>query len=187
MVELPFTRNHITSLSMPFLSLEIYADEDMLSNQQLQALHKLLEKAWPAFLTVAETVNLYDSIELNLRKKVLEVELVWTNNATMQELNRKYRRKDGPTDILTFTLLADAPDPDLWMSLPVLQLGSIFISIDYAKAAIQEITPSTTLERYLIERFVHGLLHLFGMHHDTMAKYNQVVSIQHQVLDAVFQ
>jgi hypothetical protein len=28
---------------------------------------------------------------------------------------------------------------------------------------------------------------LFGMHHDTMAKYDQVVSIQHQVLDAVFQ
>lgn len=187
MVELSFTRNHITSLSMPFLSLEVYADEDVLSKEQMQALNKLLEKAWPAFLSVADAVNLYDSIELNLRRKVLEVELVWTNNTTMIELNRQYRRKDGATDVLTFTLLADAPNPDLWMSLPVLQLGSIFISIDYAKEAIQQVTPAITLERYLLERFIHGLLHLFGMHHDTMTKYNQVVAIQHQVLDTIFE
>jgi probable rRNA maturation factor len=114
------------------------------------------------------------------------VELVWTNNQTMQTLNQEYRQKEGPTDVLTFTLLADAEDPDLWMSLPVLQLGSIFVSVEYAQNAILE-TPDTPLERYLIERFVHGMLHLFGMHHDTMEKFEKVVTIQNRVLESVFQ
>jgi probable rRNA maturation factor len=187
MVELSFTRNHITSLTMPFLSLEIYADEGVLPKERLQHLHGLIEKAWPAFMTVADKENLYESLALNFKRKVLEIELVWTNNTTMQDLNHQYRQKEKPTDVLTFTLLADAPDPELWMSLPVLQLGSIFISIDYAIAAIQQLPPDTSLEAYLIERFIHGLLHLFGMHHDTMEKYDKVVSIQRQVLDIVFQ
>jgi probable rRNA maturation factor len=187
MVELSFTRNHIASLSMPFLSLEVYADDGVLPKERMYHLHSLIEKAWPAFMAVADKENLYESLELNLKRKVLEVELVWTDNTTMQALNHQYRQKEQPTDVLTFTLLADAPDPSLWMSLPVLQLGSIFISIEYAIAAVQQLPPGTSMESYLIERFVHGLLHLFGMHHDTMEKYEKVLSIQRQVLDIVFQ
>ena len=185
MVELSFSRNHITTLTMPFMSLEIYADQ-VLSASQLQSMSQLIEKAWPLFLYIAEQENLYEALTLNLKKKILEVELVWTNNQAMQALNQEYRKKEGPTDVLTFTLLADAEDPDLWMSLPVLQLGSIFISVEYAQNAVPAL-PGTTMEYYLLERFIHGMLHLFGMHHDTMEKYEKVVTIQNRVLEAVFQ
>jgi probable rRNA maturation factor len=186
MVELSFSRNHITSLTLPFMSLEIYADDQICSQAELQHFNQLIEKAWPLFLHIAEQEKLYEALTLNLKKKVLEVELVWTNNLTMQSLNQQYRQKEEPTDVLTFTLLADADDPDLWMSLPVLQLGSIFISIEYAQAAIQTLS-DTPLDRYLLERFIHGMLHLFGMHHDTMEKFEKVVTIQNRVLEAVFQ
>jgi probable rRNA maturation factor len=184
MQELSFMRNHLTSVTLPFLSLEISA-EDGLPLPTLQAMTSLLEKAWPFFLMAAEQEKLYDELPLNLHKKVLEVELIWTNNSTMQSLNQMYRQKDSPTDVLTFTLLADADEPDLWMILPVLHLGSIFISLEYAEAAIKE-HPGLSLEQYLLERFIHGMLHLFGMHHDTMEKFEKVSHIQKRVMDIVF-
>ena len=149
-------------------------------------MNALLEKAWPLFMMVAEKENIYEHLELNLQGKILEVELVWTDNATMQTLNQQYRQKNSPTDVLTFTLLADAEDPELWMRLPVLQMGSVFISYEYAVAALAE-TPDVPLKQYLLERFIHGMLHLLGMHHDTMEKYEKVVSIQKRVLELTFQ
>jgi len=185
MADLSFTRNHITSVTLPYLSLEIFADEG-LSQDIVHNMTGLIQKAWPFFQMVAEQENLYTDLPLNLQRKVLEVELIWTNNATMQGLNQKYRQKASPTDVLTFTLLADADEPELWMSLPVLQLGSIFVSIDYAQNELKE-TPDYPLEHYLLERFIHGMLHLFGMHHDTMEKYEKVVHIQKRVLEITFE
>jgi rRNA maturation RNase YbeY len=185
MADLSFTRNHITTLTLPFLCLEIYADESIAKNR-LDTLSTLLQKAWPFFMYVAEKENIYENLSLNLKGKIMEVELQWTNNATMQQLNEEYRKKEGPTDVLTFTLLADATDPDLWISLPVLQLGSMFVSIEYAEKAIQDL-PDITLEQYLLERFIHGMLHLLGMHHDTMEKFEKVVAIQNKVRELTFQ
>lgn len=179
MLELSFTRNHITTLSLPFLCLEVFA-EQTIPIQKLNELSALLQKAWPFFLMVAEQQKIYENLSLDLKDKIMEVELVWTLNTTMQKLNEQYRQKQGPTDVLTFTLLADALDPELWVSLPVLQMGSIFISLEYAEKAI-EATPDIPLNDYLLERFIHGMLHLLGMHHDTMEKYEKVVAIQNQV------
>jgi rRNA maturation RNase YbeY len=175
----------MTTLSLPFLCLEIYADE-ALPTSRLESLNALIQKAWPFFIYVAEKENIYENLSLNLKGKIMEVELVWTNNPTMQQLNQQYRKKEGPTDVLTFTLLADAADPELWISLPILQLGSIFISLEYAENAVLA-TPEVPLEHYLLERFIHGMLHLLGMHHDTMEKFDKVVAIQNRVRELTFQ
>lgn len=179
MAERSLTQSHLATLSLPFLCLEVFADLE-LPTEQLERLSQLIQKAWPFFLMVAEEENIYENLSLNLKDKILEVELTWTTNASMEDLNRQYRQKEGPTDVLTFTLLADAPNPELWMSLPVLQLGSIFISIEYAENAISA-SPELSLEAYLLERFIHGMLHLLGMHHDTMEKFQKVVTIQNKV------
>lgn len=185
MVEIAATQNHIATLSLPFLCLEVYAD-DGVHPSRAEALCALLKKAWPFFMYVADKENIYENLSLNLKGKIMEVELVWANNTTMQQLNQEYRKKDSPTDVLTFTLLADAADPDLWISLPVLQLGSMFVSVEYAENAIKDL-PDTTLEQYLLERFIHGMLHLLGMHHDTMEKFEKVVAIQNRVRELTFQ
>jgi rRNA maturation RNase YbeY len=179
MLERSLTQNHLATLGLPFLCLEVFADSE-LPTERLQSLSQLIQKAWPFFLMVAEQENIYEHLSLKLKDKILEVELTWTTNASMQDLNRQYRQKEGPTDVLTFTLLADAPNPELWTSLPVLQLGSIFISIEYAENAISQ-SPELSLEAYLLERFIHGMLHLLGMHHDTMEKFQKVVTIQNKV------
>ena len=52
-MELSFTRNHIASTTLPFLSLEIFADEG-LSKDTVQAMTGLIQKAWPFFLMIAD-------------------------------------------------------------------------------------------------------------------------------------
>jgi probable rRNA maturation factor len=184
MVDIIHTQEHIATLSLPFLNLEVFADPT-LSHQRIQHYLKLVERLWPQFRQVVQECGVYEETGLNLSRKVVDIELVWTVNEIMQILNRQYREKDQSTDVLTFTLLADAPDPSLWLSLPTVQLGSMFISVDWAEEAVR-IDPSQDLDHYLMERFVHGLLHLQGMHHDTMPEYEKVVAIQKQVLEATF-
>lgn len=178
------------SLSLDGLELEISADPTLVSQDpgwlvQQAHLETLIQALWPHFVAIAQEEKVFDAVGVVMGRHTLEIELTWTGNALMQTLNRDYREKDAATDVLTFTLLADAPDPSSWLSLPVLQLGSIFISIDWAKQAIQE-TPDSTLEAYVLERFVHGLLHLHGQHHDTMDDYHRVVGIQKRVLEATY-
>ena len=81
----------------------------------------------------------------------------------MRSLNKEYRDKDEPTDILTFAI----NDGD---EFPVMEgeereLGDVFISIDSMKrnASFFAVDESEELRRLL----VHGILHLRGMDHST--------------------
>lgn len=80
-----------------------------------------------------------------------EVELLITNNEHIQELNKHYRGKDKPTDVLSFSFEEEE------------SLGQIIISIEKAKEQAEHIGQS--LEEELKFLFAHGLLHLLGYDH----------------------
>ena len=83
-----------------------------------------------------------------------DVELILTDDKEIQELNKTYRNKDKPTDVLSFPL----------EDLPGMPLGSIIISVDTAKRGAQEFGHSIDDEITLL--FIHGLLHLLGYDHE---------------------
>ena len=83
-----------------------------------------------------------------------DVELILTDDKEIQELNKTYRHKDKPTDVLSFPL----------EDLPGMPLGSIIISVDTAKRGAQEFGHSIDDEITLL--FIHGLLHLLGYDHE---------------------
>ena len=83
-----------------------------------------------------------------------DVTIALVDDAAMTELNRKFRRKNKTTDVLTFP--GDAP-----------YLGDIVISVDQARRqALSEKHALPTEIRYLI---LHGLLHALGYDHETDA------------------
>lgn len=93
---------------------------------------------------------------LGRRKSELSLSLV--GDGEMRELNRTYRRKDRPTDVLAFPL-HDPPVPANAASL-----GDVVISIDTALlAARQQRRP---LARCLDGLLIHGVLHLLGYDHE---------------------
>jgi probable rRNA maturation factor len=80
----------------------------------------------------------------------------------ISELNREYRGKDGPTDVLSFPIDGTESVDEL---MPV-ELGDVVIC------------PEHTID--LCEAIVHGVLHLVGMDHET--DDGEMLALQHELL-----
>ena len=86
-------------------------------------------------------------------KQRYEVALRLCDDAEIRELNRDWRGKDKPTDVLAFAQReAAVADPSL--------LGDIVISVDTAKRQAKR-----GLEAELLHLASHGLCHLLGYDH----------------------
>lgn len=90
-----------------------------------------------------------------------EIELIITNDATMQELNLEHRGKESTTDVLSFPMEA----PFTEQSIFGMPLGSIVIAASYVKTKAHELGHSIQDELSLL--FIHGMLHLLGFDHET--------------------
>lgn len=175
------TPEYLNTLELASLQLDIYTEPGL--EQKAAGYVQTMARLWAEFLLMAQDEHIFARFGLDPGKQAFEVDLNWVGNAMMQQLNREYRDKDSSTDVLTFTLFADQAESTPWSHLPTVQLGSIFICLEWAESEVQK-NPEMSLERYLMERLTHGLLHLLGNHHDTMEEFNRVVQLQQRVLNA---
>ena len=87
-----------------------------------------------------------------------EVSLVLADDAMVQELNRDWRGKDKPTNVLSLPGEDDFPVPDA----PRL-LGDIVLAQEtVAREALEQ---SKSFNHHLSHLVVHGMLHLLGYDH----------------------
>lgn len=85
-----------------------------------------------------------------------EVSVVFLNNRQMRYYNRAYRKKDYPTDVLSFPV-HEAADGSYYV-------GDILISAEKAVAQAQDKGHGFMTEiRILV---LHGILHLLGFDHE---------------------
>ncbi len=117
-------------------------------------------------LAVRETLAFEDF------REPAEVSVTLTDNARIQKLNRRFRGKDAPTDVLSFPMLGDDPDGDL----PVegyLPLGDMVLSLERAMEQASEFPHTEAPEGcdpFLCEvafLCIHSTLHLLGYDHET--------------------
>ncbi len=90
-----------------------------------------------------------------------EVSVVFVTDEAVQALNRDYRNKDCPTDVLSF---GQQEGEDMPGAGGDLLLGDIVISLERAAAQAQDYEHS--LEREVAFLLIHGLLHLAGYDHE---------------------
>lgn len=86
-----------------------------------------------------------------------EVNVLLTSNRQMRSLNRKFRGKDKPTDVLSF--------PASSANSRAKPAGDIAISLEIARENAR--TLGHSLETELKILFLHGLLHLAGHDHES--------------------
>ncbi|MBN8236671.1 rRNA maturation RNase YbeY [Halobacillus kuroshimensis] len=93
-----------------------------------------------------------------------EVSVSFVDNKEIQELNRNYRQKDEPTDVISFAMqeTGEGEVDILDENLPMM-LGDIVISVDKAKEQAEDYHHS--LEREFGFLALHGFLHLLGYDH----------------------
>ena len=99
-----------------------------------------------------------------------ELGLVITGQERIQELNRVYRGKDRPTDVLSFNMTATAEETGIeatpFVTPPdgMLHLGEVIISYPQAVMQAQEREHSVKKEMAIL--IIHGVLHLCGYDHE---------------------
>lgn len=109
-----------------------------------------------------------------------ELTLRLTNDAEIQTLNRQFRAKDQPTDVLAFAALeVDSPLPE---DDEPLYLGDIAVSVETAQRQATE--QGHGLEIELAWLATHGLLHLLGWDHPDDAQLAAMLAEQRSLLQA---
>lgn len=96
-----------------------------------------------------------------------EMSVTFMDNAAIQVINREYRGKDAPTDVISFALeeTGEGEVPVIFeeeVSLPR-ELGDIMISIERAREQAEEYGHS--YDRELGFLALHGFLHINGYDH----------------------
>lgn len=99
----------------------------------------------------------------NLNKASLEI--IFVQAEKIQELNRTYRNKDKPTDVLSFPAYINEVGGKVIIINTVPNLGTIFICPDVARDQIGKF--GETYEEEIFELAIHGLRHLLGHDHDS--------------------
>ncbi len=92
-----------------------------------------------------------------LNLKNVEVSVLLVDNEEIKKLNKEWRGKDKPTDVLSFPIGEETP-------YGCKLLGDIVISIPYAKEHAKEF--GNTFQEEMVRLLAHGLLHLLGYDHE---------------------
>ncbi|MFB7301760.1 rRNA maturation RNase YbeY [Heyndrickxia sporothermodurans] len=125
---------------------------------------------------------------LNFASKKFEIEdgseisVTFVTNEKIQEINRDYRGKDQPTDVISFAM-EELGEDELAIQGIVMPrvLGDIIISVPKTKEQAAEFGHS--FERELGFLAVHSLLHLLGYDHMTEEEEKEMFGLQREILD----
>ncbi len=98
------------------------------------------------------------------------VSLLLADDGELQQLNRDFRGKDKPTDVLSF--------PALEMDRPL--LGDIAVA--YGTAARDAALQGKSMTDHLTHLLIHGYLHLLGHDHETQAEADAMEALEIRAL-----
>ncbi len=105
-----------------------------------------------------------------------ELAVVLTTDAAIRKLNRTWRGKDKPTNVLSFPAAAagDLRGPGEFI------LGDVVVA--YATVAKEAKEAGKSLKDHLSHMVVHGVLHLLGYDHETTPDAETMESLETKIL-----
>ena len=130
------------------------------------------EKAWSKKLKKKEfffkrICNLFPKRYQFPNKKV-ELSLLLSNNRCIKKLNKKFRNKKNPTDVLSFPL-----SNKILISKKT-YIGDIVISYNFMDKPKSQNLKS--FKEKVIKTFIHGFLHLLGFDHVNNKDYKKMLN-----------
>lgn len=96
--------------------------------------------------------------------------LLLAGDDTVHQLNREFRGKDKPTDVLSF--------PSLPMDRPFLGDIAVALGVSAKDAEIQ----GKKLADHLVHLLIHGYLHLLGFDHETDEEASEMEALEIKAL-----
>jgi len=102
-----------------------------------------------------------------------EISIAFVSQSRIRELNKKYRKKDKSTDILSFEEPKNNHKKEKF-------LGEVVISLDDVEENSKKFKVSFKNE--LARILIHGVLHLFGYDHIKGSEEKKMFDIQDKIL-----
>lgn len=120
-----------------------------------------------------------------------EINLLLLNDVLIQEINRDYRGRDAPTNVLSFpqfenagdikTAISHADDDGNAQKKPFL-LGDVVLSYETIERQAHE--ASNTMRNHLAHMLVHAILHLLGYDHELDHQAQEMEALECDILEA---
>lgn len=113
-----------------------------------------------------------------------ELSIVLGDDALLRRLNKEWRDKDAPTNVLSFPA-QDCLDKALTAALPgvPLPLGDVVLGFDTVRR--ETIEQGKALRDHLVHLTVHGVLHLLGLDHEEAAEAERMETLERAVLQGL--
>lgn len=126
-----------------------------------------IEEPWPAGAwddLAAQAAEAVARIAPELDNPRLCASLIFTSDSEIHALNREWRERDKPTNVLSFPMLERDDLLNLAADGPPELLGDIALA--HETCAREAAEKGITLEAHAAHLIVHGLLHLAGLDHE---------------------
>ncbi|MGH1455304.1 MAG: rRNA maturation RNase YbeY [Alphaproteobacteria bacterium] len=108
----------------------------------------------------------------------IEISIVLADNNFVQDLNKNYRGKNKPTNVLSFPQTERNE-----LNMPALMLGDIIIASQTIKRESQE--QEKTFKDHYTHMLVHGCLHLLHYDHTTDEQAEEMESLETEILSSL--
>ena len=134
---------------------------------------------------VQNIANSFLSYVLSCEKTVFstdnnyQFDILLCDNDFIHNINKEYRQKDCPTDVITFALYFDSDEKIIVDNN--ISLGQIIISCDkvFEQAKENNVTPEYEFKNLL----AHGILHLLGYDHLSDETLNIMLELQSKMIE----
>ena len=139
----------------------------------------IAKKILKFYLSIPEVYE--NSCLFGFDSKTISFDLLYCNSIKTHEINREYRNKDYPADIITFAIFADSGEKFIFDG--EINLGEVIIALD--KVIEEADKKGVTREFELSFLISHGILHLLGFDHQSEDAYNFVIDLQNKALESI--
>ena len=110
-------------------------------------------------------------------KKKVSLSILLSNNKKIKKLNKNFRNKNKPTDILSF------PFSEKNKIKKKTYIGDIIISYDFLNK--QKMQKIKIFREKLIRIFIHGFLHLLNFDHKKDTDYKKMLKEEKRIFKSV--
>ena len=117
------------------------------------------------------------------RAMAFEISILLTGKKNMKNLNKKFRKINKDTDVLSFP--AEEKNffkKDLKLKKKI-YLGDIALSYQYIEEIVKK--QNISFDDYFKKILIHGVLHLIGYEHDSLKKYKKMNLLEQKIIRSI--
>ena len=123
-------------------------------------------------------VNLFPKKYKFIKKKI-SLTILLSNNRNIKKLNKKFRNKNKPTDVLSF------PSEKKLNIKKCSYLGDIIISYEFMNKP--KTLSNLEFKNKVIKIFIHGFLHLLGYNHVKLKDFKNMLVEEEKIYKTIKQ